>query len=507
MTSQPPSSSSTALTIQERANELFQNSEILAPMVRASSTPLRLLALSYGADLVYTEEIIDRAITATERVVNHELHTIDYVKKLSTFSAKQQRKMKQRNESTPVVLRIDPQKEYGKLIYQIGTGESNLALPAATMVANDVNGIDINMGCPKKFSVSGGMGSALLSDLPRACDIIKTLRRNLNIPISCKIRLLEDDSKTLDFIQGLVNAGANAVTIHGRMAGDESIDPARMDRLINVVQLVKSSSKIDVPIIINGDLYTRNDMANIKRQSGADGVMLARPALYNTSIFRKPEETERIEEEETLAIAAAATANTKETRYGYDSPLLLSKTQVIQEYLSQAQIYKPHYKNVKYVICEMMNNRRTPSGLTPFMSQVYPGKQTIDSICKCKSLDDLCKVWDVKFSSLPSCVTPTTTCGVKQQHFTTVNDNNKDEILLHRYDDQYFLDPEALHRKRKQEEEKVDCSNDNGTKGLDKIEKEYSSIDKQKCNETNKDSCSKAKIEDDVKGYKRSKVT
>ena len=55
------------------------------------------------------------------------------------------------------------------------------------------------MGCPKKFSVSGGMGSQLLKDVERASDIIKTLKKNLQIPVSCKIRLLEDTRKTVDF--------------------------------------------------------------------------------------------------------------------------------------------------------------------------------------------------------------------------------------------------------------------------------------------------------------------
>ena len=425
-------------TIQEKANNLFHNSEILAPMVRASTTPLRLLALSYGADLVYTEEIIDRAITSTDRIVNNELNTIDYVKKMDLFSPKVQRRMKKNGETLPVVLRIAPHIEAGKLIYQIGTGESNLALPAATMVANDVDGIDINMGCPKKFSVSGGMGSALLSDLPRACDIVKTLRRNLNIPVSCKIRLLENESKTVEFIQGLVNAGANAITIHGRMVGDESTNPARLERLVETVRLVKSTGGINVPIIINGDLYTRNDMVNLKSQSGADGVMLARPALYNTSIFRKPQNHNCSNKRDA--------AEEKETRYGYNSPLLHSKTRVIQEYLTYAQKYKAHYKNVKYVVCEMISNRRTPAVLTPFMPQAYPGNQNIDLVCKCKSSDELCKLWDVQKSLAASTTATAAPISTTQQH-----DN---EITLHRYDDRYFLDPDALRKERQQEEEK-----------------------------------------------------
>lgn len=436
-------------TIQDKANELFMDSEILAPMVRASTTPLRVLALSYGADLVYTEEIIDRAITGTDRIVNHELNTIDYVKRMSSFSAKVQKRMKANGETVPVVLRIVPSVEKGKLIYQIGTGESNLALPAATMVANDVDGIDINMGCPKKFSVSGGMGSALLSDLPRACDIVKTLRRNLNIPVSCKIRLLEDEMKTVEFVQGLVNAGANAVAIHGRMVGDESTQSARIERLVETVQILKSTGGINVPIIINGDLYTRNDMVNIKMRSGADGVMLARPALYNTSIFRKPVESRVSENNDNDCTSE------EEARYGYDSPLLYSKTRVIQDYLTRVHRYQTHFKNAKYVICEMMNNRRAPSQLTPFLNHDFEGKQSIDMVCKCKSIDELCKVWDVNLSTLP----------VFTGNSTFSHEKECSETTLHRYDDRYFLDPEALRKERQKDDINPDKRYNDGASG------------------------------------------
>lgn len=131
-------------SIQERADALFRNAEILAPMVRASTTPLRTLALSYGADLVYTEEIVDRSITTCDRVLNEKLGTIDYVRKFDGMSAKTLKRLRAKNE-IPVVLRIAPELERGRLIYQIGTGESNLALPAALAVQQDVDGLDVNM--------------------------------------------------------------------------------------------------------------------------------------------------------------------------------------------------------------------------------------------------------------------------------------------------------------------------------------------------------------------------
>lgn len=48
----------------------YSKKQILAPMVRMNTLPLRLLSLDYGADIVYTEEIVDKRMLRTRRVVN-----------------------------------------------------------------------------------------------------------------------------------------------------------------------------------------------------------------------------------------------------------------------------------------------------------------------------------------------------------------------------------------------------------------------------------------------------
>lgn len=87
---------------------------------------------------------MDRSITTCDRVINEKLGTIDYVRKTDGMSAKTLKRLKAKKE-IPVILRIAPELERGRLIYQIGTGESNLALPAALAVQQDVDGLDINM--------------------------------------------------------------------------------------------------------------------------------------------------------------------------------------------------------------------------------------------------------------------------------------------------------------------------------------------------------------------------
>lgn len=78
--------------------------------------------------------------------------------------------------------------EKDKVVLQIGTANADRALAVAKMVENDVAGIDVNMGCPKEFSVKGGMGAALLANADNAKNILKTLVNGVHIPVTCKIR-------------------------------------------------------------------------------------------------------------------------------------------------------------------------------------------------------------------------------------------------------------------------------------------------------------------------------
>jgi len=155
----------------------------LAPMVRASTIPLRLLALSLGATATYSEEIIDRSIGHTERVVNDTLGTIDFVKR------KQASKKQKKAGVNPdvVVFRTHRDTERNKLIFQLGTADPVNAAAAAKHLSRDVDGIDVNMGCPKKFSVTGGMGSALLKDPARAASIITAIKAATTLPGESKL--------------------------------------------------------------------------------------------------------------------------------------------------------------------------------------------------------------------------------------------------------------------------------------------------------------------------------
>ena len=272
---------------REKAKLLYKGLA-LAPMVRASTTPLRMLALQYGANFTYTEELVDRSLSQTIRVVNKELQTIDYIKDPACLPKKTKKKLKAANNRPCLILRIDPKIEAGKLVCQLGTGEPELALDAARRVIEDVDAIDVNMGCPKKFSVSGGMGSALLKDAPRAARILKTLKQELlaplGKPLSCKIRLLETNSQTIDFVEQMIAAGADAVAIHARRVGHEATEEADWKSLEEVLKVLREEHP-GFPFLVNGDFYDRDERDQLVERTKVDGVLLGRPALYNTSIF------------------------------------------------------------------------------------------------------------------------------------------------------------------------------------------------------------------------------
>ena len=244
----------------------------------------------------------------------------------------------------------------------------------------------------------------------------------------------------MDFVRSLIQAGANAITIHGRIVGDESQTDARWDTLVDVVKHLKESES--VPIVVNGDLYTHADIREMNRRSRCDGVMLARPALYNLSLFKSDEATDGKSKGDAAAENDDTGNNPVEIPlsqfqtshhsgyYGYASPLLTPRNTIIKEYISHCVRYRAHSKNAKYVVCEMMNARRAPTSRVPFLDM--RNEQSVADVCKCRSLDDLVKVWDVKWTiPLPSVGTDSAA-------------GEGGEVLLHNYDDRYFLEPEKF---------------------------------------------------------------
>ncbi|RVX23229.1 tRNA-dihydrouridine(20) synthase [NAD(P)+]-like [Vitis vinifera] len=186
------------------------NRLVLAPMVRVGTLPFRLLAAQYGADITYGEEIIDHKLIKCERRLNEDIGSIDFVEK-----------------GTHNVVFRTCHEEKNRVVFQMGTSNAERALTAAQIVCKDVAAVDINMGCPKSFSISGGMGAALLTRPELIHDILTILKRNLDIPVTYRPR-----------------------------------DPAKWNEIADVV------AALSIPVIANGDVFGYDDFQRIKVATG-----------------------------------------------------------------------------------------------------------------------------------------------------------------------------------------------------------------------------------------------
>ncbi|WBW71466.1 tRNA/mRNA dihydrouridine synthase Dus2 [Schizosaccharomyces osmophilus] len=251
----------------------YSNKICLAPMVRIGELPTRLLALRYGANLVWGPEIVDKALvggTLVQRIVNDRVNCIDFVKP----------------PTNKVLFRVHPL-EANRLVFQLGSASPDLAVQAAKLVADDVAGIDLNCGCPKHFSVHAGMGAGLLKEPDRLISILRALVKEVGVPhnvsISCKIRLLETKEKTLALVERLCSTGIRAITIHCRTTPMRNTEPANRGYLHDIVDLCK---KHNVAILVNGDVSGYEDGKKLIEQYKLDGVLIARAAEKNVSCFR-----------------------------------------------------------------------------------------------------------------------------------------------------------------------------------------------------------------------------
>eukprot|EP01138_Halocafeteria_seosinensis_P014811 gb/GECG01015119.1/.p1 GENE.gb/GECG01015119.1/~~gb/GECG01015119.1/.p1 ORF type:complete len:473 (+),score=69.81 gb/GECG01015119.1/:1-1419(+) len=235
---------------------------LLAPMVRCGTLPLRLQALRNGADLVYTEELIDKQLAECVRMDNKQAGTVDFY-----------------NRDGAPILRTTTE-ETKKLGLQLGTASPALAVQAVKMVRNFITLVDINCGCPKHFSIQAGMGAALLKKPELLCDIIRALKHECDIPVSCKIRLLDTTEETIDLMRRVEQAGVCFISIHLRSIEERPKDPAHWEKMTELVEAV------NVPVVANGDVWNTSDVEDIQKRTGCSGVMLARGALYDCSIFR-----------------------------------------------------------------------------------------------------------------------------------------------------------------------------------------------------------------------------
>lgn len=220
---------------------------VLAPMAGVSDIGFRYLARKYGAGLTYTEMISVKALCFGNK------RTFELLKLAP-------------NESPSAVQLFgsDPEAFYN-------------ACKIPEIQGFDI--IDINMGCPVRKVVARGEGSALMKTPTLASEIVRACIEGSGKPVTVKHRSGYENETAVEFAKVMEKSGVSAITVHGRTR--EQMYTGFSDR--GVIKRVKEA--VSVPVFGNGDVKTPEDAFSMISETGCDGVMLARGAVGNPSIF------------------------------------------------------------------------------------------------------------------------------------------------------------------------------------------------------------------------------
>ncbi len=227
----------------------IENNIFLAPMAGVTDQPFRLLCKEMGCGMVYTEMVSAKGLYYG-------------------------------GEHTGQLIDIHPlERPVGIQIF--GSEPEIMAMIADQLNNEDADLIDINMGCPAPKIVKNNEGCALMKDMQQAekviCGVVKASRK----PVTVKFRKGWDDSSVnaVEFAQMAEEAGAQAVTVHGRTREQFYAGHADWDIIGKVKQAV------GIPVIGNGDIFSGEAARRMLEETGCDGVMVGRGAQGNPWIF------------------------------------------------------------------------------------------------------------------------------------------------------------------------------------------------------------------------------
>ncbi len=167
---------------------------------------------------------------------------------------------------------------------QLFGSEPDFMAKAVTIVQQfEPDWIDINMGCPVPKVVSTGAGSALMKNIDLAARITEAAVQTSSIPVTVKFRTGwdSDSINAVEFAKAIENAGASAITVHGRTKMQMYSGKADW----NIIKQVKQA--VSIPVIGNGDVTDFNSCKKMYDETGCDLVMIGRGSYGNPFVFRE----------------------------------------------------------------------------------------------------------------------------------------------------------------------------------------------------------------------------
>ena len=169
----------------------------------------------------------------------------------------------------------------------MGANPEEFGPAAQQLVAAGFDVIDINFGCPVKKVLGRHRGGFLLGQPDTALEIVSRVREAVppHVPVTVKMRRGIDDTaesrdKFFTIFDGAFERGVAAITVHGRTVEQRYVGPSRWEFLREVKQ--HAGTRV---VLGSGDLFTPQACLDMLRETGVDGVTVARGAIGNPWIF------------------------------------------------------------------------------------------------------------------------------------------------------------------------------------------------------------------------------
>ncbi len=227
----------------------IKSSLVLAPMAGVTDYAYRTICAQHGAGVTVTEMVSSRALV---------------------YQDKKSRGLLRKNEGSVCGAQI------------FGNEPSIMAQSAKIALEySNCDFIDINMGCPMPKIANNGDGSALMKDIPLACNIVKAVKDAVNVPVTVKTRLGWDKGsiQVVEMAKALQDAGADAISVHGRTKTMLYSGIADWDEIGKVVKAVS------IPVIANGDIVSPETAIRCRNHTGAQLFMIGRGCFGDPWLF------------------------------------------------------------------------------------------------------------------------------------------------------------------------------------------------------------------------------
>ena len=166
----------------------------------------------------------------------------------------------------------------------VGADEELLKRACEKLNSREFSLLDFNLGCPVPKVVKKGAGAALGQNIDHALRCFRAIAANSEFTLTAKMRILDenDPAPTLELCAGLVDAGAKALTIHGRTRAHFYTGAVSFQ----VIKAVKDAFP-DIPVIANGGVNSRESYNIMRQETGCSRVMLAQGIMGNPWLFRE----------------------------------------------------------------------------------------------------------------------------------------------------------------------------------------------------------------------------